>query len=90
MEALVDDAQKLYEATKASTHTAALGVCNLLEEDGDNDRDINAVYKKRPPIRENKTWPNPVQCFYHRKFGTNTRTCRPPCSFTKNDKGGHK
>lgn len=63
MEALVDDAQKLYEATKASTHTAALGVCNLLEEDGDNDRDINAVYKKETANQREQDMAKPGTVF---------------------------
>ncbi|XP_066980121.1 uncharacterized protein [Macrobrachium rosenbergii] len=88
MDALVDDAQKLYEATKASTHATALtattlGACNLSEEDGDDGGDISTIYKKRTPLREHRTWSNPAWCFYHRKFGTNARACRPPCSFTK-------
>ncbi|XP_066965690.1 uncharacterized protein [Macrobrachium rosenbergii] len=88
MDALVDDAQELYKDTKASTHAAALEAYNLSEEDGDNDRDMNAVYMKKQLFREHRTWPNPAWCFYHRKLGTNARTCRPPCSFTTNGKGG--
>ncbi|XP_050507947.1 uncharacterized protein LOC126885420 [Diabrotica virgifera virgifera] len=26
------------------------------------------------------------QCYYHRRFGAQAKKCRPPCSFTKNDR----
>ncbi|XP_066944508.1 uncharacterized protein [Macrobrachium rosenbergii] len=88
MDALVNVAQKIHKATKALKHAAALavatlGVCSPTEENDNSERDINAVYRKKTPFREHRTWSNPVWCFFHRKFGTNTRNCRPPCLLCK-------
>ncbi|XP_066964973.1 uncharacterized protein [Macrobrachium rosenbergii] len=46
MDALVIEAQKLYKATKASTHATALGTYNLSEEDGNNDGDITPFIRR--------------------------------------------
>lgn len=97
MDELVNVAQKIHEAAKASKHAAALASCSLTSED-DDPENTNAIYRRRAPTREQRAWMNLEQrvwvnlawCYLHRRFGPSTRNCRAPCSFTENKKGGHK
>ncbi|XP_068246862.1 uncharacterized protein [Palaemon carinicauda] len=81
MNDVLSRAQKLYEASKASS----LGASSLFSgssldswaaPSADDDK-ILTLMKKKPlqPMQQNHR-PNPTWCFYHRQFGSNVMKCR--------------
>ena len=41
-----------------------------------------------PPSSDNIPSTTSGECYYHRRFGTQARQCRPPCTFQGNDQTG--
>ncbi|XP_066980082.1 uncharacterized protein [Macrobrachium rosenbergii] len=84
--ALIDVAQMVHEATKASEHAttleaAAQEACSLTGSNNDDNREITVVFKKKP--KENRGKSFTPWCFYHKKFGAKAKYCKHPCSFLK-------
>ena len=43
-----------------------------------------------PPSSDNIPSTTSGECYYHRRFGTQARQCRPPCTFQGNDQTGRR
>ena len=56
---------------------------------------VSAADNRSPPTSNNRTQRNARPratdiCYYHRRFGNAARKCKPPCTFTGNDRAGRQ
>ena len=97
---LVEKAQHLFEAAKASVHAAAAAACAVETAPNDEeaieeeeDKTICHVkpkpyFKQKKPPPKNSSWSqersHPTWCFYHNNFGEKAFKCRAGCRYPKN------
>ena len=86
--------EQLPEDIRAHLIRSGLSDCRELAKAADElwqSRSVSTTHAiSRPPNHSRsvqRAMPSDPFCFYHRKFGSKARQCRPPCSFAQDSAG---